>query len=96
MSTRVTVVPLLLGVSGVIYKNFITGLEKLGITGGAKATLAKKLHLTAIKHVRQIWRLRWKMATELRKCSRHNWSKAKRQLRIHQIPQHRKAKRRRK
>jgi exonuclease III/ribonuclease HI len=95
-STEVEIVPLLLGVSGVIYKSFMTNLDKLGVTGSAKATLARKLHMLAVKHVRQIWKLRRKMSTELQKCSRHNWSKAKRRLRLHQAPLHRKAKRRRK
>jgi hypothetical protein len=95
-STEVKIVPLLLGVSGVIYKSFMADLEKVGVTGSAKATLARKLHMIAIKHVRQIWKLRWKMSTELQKCSRHHWSKAKRRLRLHQAPLHRKAKRRRK
>jgi Na+-driven multidrug efflux pump len=96
MPTVATVVPLLLGVSGVIYKSFVEKLERLGITGSARATLARKLHLTAVEHVRQIWKLRWKMSTELKKCNRHNWSKAKRRLRLQQAPLHRKAKRRRK
>jgi ribonuclease HI len=92
----VGIYPLMLGASGAIYNSFMERIEHLGVTGHAKTILARKLHMLAVKHVREIWKLRWSMTTELRKCNRHNWSKAKRRLRLHQAPLHRKAKRRRK
>ena len=94
---RIDLVPVLLGVSGTIYSNFLEAADtNLGIKGTAKATLAKRLHLIAVTHVRKIWRLRQRMMSIGTTCARHNWSKAKRRLRLHQTPHHRKMKRRRK
>ncbi len=93
----IDLVPIMLGVSGTIYNDFLEAADNnLGIKGTAKATLAKRLHLIAVTHVRKIWRLRQRMMREGEACARHNWSKAKRRLRLHQTPHHRKMKRRRK
>ena len=68
----------MLGVSGVIYNQFLEDMQKLGVTGVALTSLAKKLHFFAINHVKQIWKQRAAMVITLSKCRRANWSNAKR------------------
>jgi hypothetical protein len=47
-----------LGVSGIIYKEFMEHMEKLGVRGPAAKSLARRLHFLAVKHLNKIWALR--------------------------------------
>jgi hypothetical protein len=47
--------PLILGASGVIYNDFAANMETLGVTGPAMQSLARRLHLLAIRHLHKIW-----------------------------------------
>jgi hypothetical protein len=56
---RASIVPLMLGVTGVIYEDTMLALERhLRITGPRLATLARKLHFSAILNLLQIWKQR--------------------------------------
>jgi hypothetical protein len=57
-SCYVRVVPLVLGVSGVIYTTFLEEMENLGVSGPALKSLTRRLHILAVKHLGKIWRLR--------------------------------------
>lgn len=59
---KVTLVPLMLGVSGVIYKTMVSAMEeKLGVKGAHLRTLLKRLHYIAIEGLEKIWQQRWAM-----------------------------------
>jgi hypothetical protein len=47
-----------LGVSGIIYKEFMEHMEKLGVRGFVAKSLARRLHFLAVKHLNKIWALR--------------------------------------
>jgi len=61
-TAKVTLVTLMLGVSGVIYKSMAAALEeKLGVTGDHLRSLLTKLHFAAIDGMDRVWRQRWAM-----------------------------------
>ena len=67
---RITVAPILLGVTGVIYKETIDTMEhQLGVEGPRYAELAKKLHFSAVTNMQKIWRQRKAIMTAARKCT---------------------------
>jgi hypothetical protein len=43
-----------LGVSGIIYKEFMEHMEKLGVRDPAAKSLARRLHFLAVKHLNKI------------------------------------------
>jgi hypothetical protein len=89
-SGRVHVATLMLGVSGVIYKEFLENMsEWLGVEGPSLSGLAKRLHFLAANYVQKIWNQRAAMTKELQKCQRANWSKSKREHPAQQAPAHR-------
>jgi hypothetical protein len=47
-----------LGVSGIIYKEYMEHIERLGVRGPAAKSLARRLHFLAVKHLNKIWVLR--------------------------------------
>jgi ribonuclease HI len=53
------VVPIMLGVTGVIYKDTLEAIENyLGVEGTRLATLARRLHFTAVTNMQKIWKQR--------------------------------------
>ena len=69
----INLVPIMLGVSGTIYNDFLEAADnRLGITGTAKATLAKRLHLIVVTHVLRYTRTsRHKEKKHESACLRH-------------------------
>ena len=63
-SSKVTYVPILLGVSGAIYKETYRHLDKtLGINGSALKSLANQLNLHAVKTLHAIYTTKRKKET---------------------------------
>jgi hypothetical protein len=96
--TRVRQVTILLGVTGVIYKDTLDYLKNLGVEGSALRTLLTDLHYIAIHGLERIWRQRGALIRQLGYLKWVNFSKNKksRYKRGLQAPSHRKHNKKRK
>lgn len=55
-TARVHILPLMLGVSGIIYESFMqTMKDRLGVAGTTLNSLARRLHFIAVRNLRLIW-----------------------------------------
>lgn len=96
--SRVRQVTILLGVTGVIYRDTVDYLKALGIEGSALKTLLTDLHYIAIHGLERIWRQRGALIKQLGYLKWVNSSKSKksRYKRAFQAPSHRKHNKKRK
>jgi ribonuclease HI len=89
-------VTLTLGVSGVIYEDFMQDMQTfLGVEGPALKSLARRLHFIAVNNLRQIWAQRTAIVRGLgdhrrnRRTQENRRSKSKRQNRTNKPPSQR-------
>jgi hypothetical protein len=88
---QVQEVPLMLGVSGVIYNNFIAQMRQLGVDGPLLEGLLRRLHFTAIRGLHRIWRQRAALIQQTQHSSgRQPENSRKRPHPATQQPEHRK------
>jgi hypothetical protein len=84
----------MLGVTGVVYKDTVQALENhLRITGPRLATLARKLHFSAINNLLKIWKQRHALMASAKKSRgiiQANWSNQKKREYHKSEPEHRK------
>jgi hypothetical protein len=92
---KVSILPLLLGVTEVIFKETVLALGRdLRITGPRLVTLAKKLHFSATNNLLKIWKQRQAlMASAKSSIVQANWSNKKKRAYSNSEPEHRKKQR---
>jgi hypothetical protein len=97
MMMRASIVPLMLGVTGVINEDTMLAMERhLRITGPRLATFARKLHFSAINNLLKIWKQRQALmatAQRSRGVMQANWSNEKKRAYHNSEPEHRKKQR---